>query len=76
MPKATSDHHHHPHHHPHASEPPPTSVVVLDAPKRPRGPLPGPTQVQPLPDDLAGRVLVRFGDRGRVGRSMLVEHEL
>ena len=58
MPKVTPDHHHS-----HASEPPPTSVVVLAAPTRPRGPLTGPPQVQPLPDDLAGRVLVRFGDR-------------
>ncbi len=53
-------------HHTHdtvPAAPPKTSVVVLDPQRRPRGGPTGPERVQPLPPDLAGRVLVRFGDR-------------
>ncbi len=51
------------HTHPHASEPPPTSVVVLDAQRKARGPASGPERYQPVPVEIADRVLVRFGDR-------------
>ncbi|MBK8468530.1 MAG: hypothetical protein WAR57_10240 [Candidatus Phosphoribacter sp.] len=42
--------------------PPPTSVVVLPPPARSRG-AEGDDIVQPIPEELADRVLVRFGDR-------------